>query len=415
MIPSTINGSFAQIKLSVDFIIAHLRYLRFKDAKIAAITRSDSVQRNGLMIKTQSMEHIVPSSSNSEGTDVEEVKGQPFRVAPRYVDLHYIGEGSYGIVVSATDTQRNERVAIKKLSPFEYRTFSQRTFREIKILSRMNHENIVCIKDIIRAQTIEKMKDIYIVQDLMDLDLFHILKKTQLSADQVCYLIYQVLRGIKYIHSANVVHRDLKPSNLLVNENCDLKICDFGFSRVIDPKHDHSGWLTEYVATRWYRAPEIMLSSKCYTKAIDLWSVGCILGEMLNNRPMFPGENYLSHLQMILQLIGSPSKEDLASVVNNKARTYLALLPHTEKQSLFKKYPNAEPLALDLLDRLLLFNPAKRISVEEALEHPYLAQYHDISDEVRKNFITYTFLQDYSYTSIYVEYPLPTFEMKHRM
>ena len=98
-------------------------------------------------------------------------------------------------------------------------------------------------------------------------------------------------RGLKYIHSANVLHRDLKPSNLLLNTTCDLKICDFGLARVADPDHDHTGFLTEYVATRWYRAPEIMLNSKGYTKSIDIWSVGCILAEMISNRPIFPGRH----------------------------------------------------------------------------------------------------------------------------
>lgn len=154
--------------------------------------------------------------------------------------------------------------------------------------------------------------------------------------------MYQILRGLKYIHSANVLHRDLKPSNLLLNTTCDLKvrktpncnwcllhtyifffyfkICDFGLARVADPEHDHTGFLTEYVATRWYRAPEIMLNSKGYTKSIDIWSVGCILAEMLSNRPIFPGKHYLDQLNHILGVLGSPSKEDLECIINEKVR-----------------------------------------------------------------------------------------------
>ena len=106
------------------------------------------------------------------------------------------------------------------------------------------------------------MKDVYIIQCLMETDLYKLLKTQRLSNDHICYFLYQILRGLKYIHSANVLHRDLKPSNLLLNTTCDLKICDFGLARVADPEHDHTGFLTEYVATRWYRAPEIMLNSK---------------------------------------------------------------------------------------------------------------------------------------------------------
>uniref|UniRef100_A0AAX7TJY2 Mitogen-activated protein kinase n=1 Tax=Astatotilapia calliptera TaxID=8154 RepID=A0AAX7TJY2_ASTCA len=270
-------------------------------------------------------------------TPAESVKGQIFDVGPRYTNLSYIGEGAYGMVCSALDNLTNQRVAIKKISPFEHQTYCQRTLREIKILLRFHHENIIGINDIIRAQQLDNMRDVYIVQTLMETDLYKLLKSQRLSNDHVCYFLYQILRGLKYIHSANVLHRDLKPSNLLINTTCDLKICDFGLARIADPEHDHTGFLTEYVATRWYRAPEIMLNSKGYSKSIDIWSVGCILAEMLSNKPIFPGKHYLDQLNHIL--------------------------------------------ALDLLGRMLTFNPIKRITVEEALAHPYLEQYYDPSDE----------------------------------
>ncbi|XP_006877092.1 PREDICTED: mitogen-activated protein kinase 3 isoform X2 [Chrysochloris asiatica] len=269
--------------------------------------------------------------------EVEIVKGQPFDVGPRYSQLQYIGEGAYGMVSSAYDHVRKTRVAIKKISPFEHQTYCQRTLREIQILLRFRHENVIGIRDILRAPNLEAMRDVYIVQDLMETDLYKLLKSQQLSNDHICYFLYQILRGLKYIHSANVLHRDLKPSNLLINTTCDLKICDFGLARIADPEHDHTGFLTEYVATRWYRAPEIMLNSKGYTKSIDIWSVGCILAEMLSNRPIFPGKHYLDQLNHIL--------------------------------------------TLELLDRMLTFNPNKRITVEEALAHPYLEQYYDPTDE----------------------------------
>uniref|UniRef100_A0A8C5MMP3 mitogen-activated protein kinase n=1 Tax=Leptobrachium leishanense TaxID=445787 RepID=A0A8C5MMP3_9ANUR len=284
-------------------------------------------------------------------------------------------------VSSAYDNVNKVRVAIKKISPFEHQTYCQRTLREIKILLRFKHENIIGINDIIRAPTIEQMKDVYIVQDLMETDLYKLLKTQHLSNDHICYFLYQILRGLKYIHSANVLHRDLKPSNLLLNTTCDLKICDFGLARVADPDHDHTGFLTEYVATRWYRAPEIMLNSKGYTKSIDIWSVGCILAEMLSNRPIFPGKHYLDQLNHILGILGSPSQEDLNCIINLKARNYLLSLPHKNKVPWNRLFPNADPKALDLLDKMLTFNPHKRIEVEAALAHPYLEQYYDPSDE----------------------------------
>ncbi|KAL6726480.1 hypothetical protein Aduo_008447 [Ancylostoma duodenale] len=320
-------------------------------------------------------------SDEDPAVNVEEVHGQPFEVGPRYLNLCYIGEGAYGMVASALDTVTQERVAIKKISPFEHQTYCQRTLREIKILTRFKHENIINIQDIIRSESVEKMKDIYLVQCLMDTDLYKLLKTQVISNDHVCFFLYQILRGLKYIHSANVLHRDMKPSNLLLNATCDLKICDFGLARVSDPRTDHTGFLTEYVATRWYRAPEVMLNSKGYTKSMDVWSVGCILAEMLNNRPLFPGKHYLDQLNLILAVIGSPTEEDLKCIMNEKARSYLKSLPQKPKLEWTSLYPEADPRALDLLDKMLTFDPNKRITVEEALAHPYLDEYYDPNEE----------------------------------
>ncbi|PFX16005.1 Mitogen-activated protein kinase 1 [Stylophora pistillata] len=311
----------------------------------------------------------------------EVVRGQAFDVGPRYTNLSYIGEGAYGMVCSALDNATGQRVAIKKISPFEHQTYCQRTLREIKILRRFKHENIIGIMDIIRAPNMDDMKDVYIVQSLMETDLYKLLKTQKLSNDHICYFLYQILRGLKYIHSANVLHRDLKPSNLLLNTTCDLKICDFGLARVADPEHDHTGFLTEYVATRWYRAPEIMLNSKGYSKAIDIWSVGCILAEMLSNRPLFPGKHYLDQLNRILEVLGSPSQDDLQCIMNDKARSYIQSLAYKPRVPWQRYFGGADNKAIELLDKMLTFNPDKRITIEEALAHPYLEQYYDPQDE----------------------------------
>ena len=135
------------------------------------------------------------------------------------------------------------------------------------------------------------MKDVYIIQCLMETDLYKLLKTQRLSNDHICYFLYQILRGLKYIHSANVLHRDLKPRNLLVNSNCDLKICDFGLARAnINTLMTQSAVMTDYIATRWYRAPEVILSTKQYTASIDVWSVGCILAELIRRKPLLPAQ-----------------------------------------------------------------------------------------------------------------------------
>lgn len=210
----------------------------------------------------------------------------------------------------------------------------------------------------------------------------HRVIRTQALSDDHCqYFIYQTLRGLKAMHSANVLHRDLKPSNLLLNANCDLKVCDFGLARSAASQDDNAGFMTEYVATRWYRAPEIMLTFKEYTKAIDVWSVGCILAEMLSSKPLFPGKDYHHQLTLILDVLGTPTMEDYYGIKSRRAREYIRSLPFKKRIHFGTMYPKANPLAIDLLDKLLAFNPLKRITCEEALRHPYLEPYHDPEDE----------------------------------
>lgn len=192
--------------------------------------------------------------------------------------------------------------------------FCLRTLREMKLLRYFNHENIISILDIQKPRSYETFNEVYLIQvrneavlqvcwdcredsnprnaqELMETDMHRVIRTQDLSDDHCQYFIYQTLRALKAMHSANVLHRDLKPSNLLLNANCDLKVCDFGLARSAASQEDNSGFMTEYVATRWYRAPEIMLTFKEYTKAIDVWSVGCILAEMLSGKPLFPGKD----------------------------------------------------------------------------------------------------------------------------
>jgi len=217
----------------------------------------------------------------------------------------------------------------------------------------------------------------------MECDLAAIIRSGQPLTDaHFQSFIYQILCGLKYIHSANVLHRDLKPGNLLVNADCELKICDFGLARgfSMDPE-ENAGYMTEYVATRWYRAPEIMLSFQSYTKAIDVWSVGCILAELLGGKPFFKGRDYVDQLNQILHYLGTPNEETLSRIGSPRAQDYVRNLPYMQKISFQSLFRNANPDALDLLDRMLAFDPSSRISVEEALEHRYLQIWHDASDE----------------------------------
>ncbi|CCE83843.1 Piso0_004433 [Millerozyma farinosa CBS 7064] len=306
-----------------------------------------------------------------------------FNVSDHYQILEVVGEGAYGVVCSAIHKPTNQRVAIKKIEPFERSMLCLRTLRELKLLKHFNHENIISILAIQRPISYKLFNEIYLIQELMETDLHRVIKTQKLSDDHIQYFIYQTLRALKALHSANVLHRDLKPSNLLLNSNCDLKICDFGLARSIASSEDNFGFMTEYVATRWYRAPEIMLTFQEYTTAIDVWSVGCILAEMLIGRPLFPGRDYHNQLWLIIEILGTPNMEDYYNIKSKRAREYIRSLPFVKKVPL-KQIFNDEtinPLAIDLLEKLLVFNPAKRITVDNALLHPYLRLYHDPNDE----------------------------------
>ncbi|CAG8449461.1 12046_t:CDS:10, partial [Cetraspora pellucida] len=288
------------------------------------------------------------------------VLSQQFLVDDKYQFVRELGQGAYGVVCAARNTITGEGVAIKKVTNvFSKTILTKRALREVKLLQHFRgHKNITCLydMDIINPQD---FNEIYLYEELMEADLHAIIRSGQPLTDaHYQSFTYQILCGLKYIHSANVLHRDLKPGNLLVNADCELKICDFGLARGFseDPAAN-SGFMTEYVATRWYRAPEIMLSFQSYTKA------------------------NVDQLNQILQTLGTPSDLTLSRIGSTRAQEYIRNLPRMQKRPFSKIFPNANTLAIDLLERLLTFDPAQRITVEEALEHPYLAVWHEPNDE----------------------------------
>ncbi|OQD79040.1 hypothetical protein PENANT_c065G03080 [Penicillium antarcticum] len=210
----------------------------------------------------------------------------------------------------------------------------------------------------------------YLVTDLMATDL-HTLLKTKKVDDQFT----QLFRGLKYVHSAGIVHRDLKPSNILINENCDLKICDFGLARTQDSS------MTGYVSTRFYRAPEIMLTWKRYTEKVDIWSAGCIFAEMIIHRPLFPGKDHIDQYCVITELLGSPPEDVIANVSSENTLRFIHSLPKQPKKPLIKVILSTNKHAVPLLEKMLRIDSEKRCSAEEALQSDYLSPYHDAGDE----------------------------------
>lgn len=316
-------------------------------------------------------------ASNIEWMDYT-VNNTSWKVPSRYSNLTPLAQGAYGLVCSADDSVFGQKVAIKKLAkPFATNIHAKRAYREIKLLKHVKHDNVIKLIDLFtKVSNPADLDDIYSTTLLMGTDLNNVLKTQELSEEQIIFFTYQILRGLKYLHTSNIIHRDLKPGNLTVNENCELRIIDLGLARSENEE------MTGYVATRWYRAPEIMLKWMHYSKAVDLWSVGCIVAEMYTHRPLFPGSDHVNQLNRILDVAGFPSPK-LLSQVNEDARTYLERNPNRQKRVDFKEYFSEikSDAAIDLIDQMLQLDPNDRFNCERFLEHPYLSKFHDVDDE----------------------------------
>ena len=339
------------------------------------------------------------------------VSGINFKIDERYEFNKQIGIGSYSIVCSCYDKKESRNVAIKKISnAFDDINDARRIFREMKLLRYFNHDNIIPLLDIQKPDNKTGYNDVYIITELMETDLHRVIySRQELSDEHIQYFIYQILRGVLFLHSAGVVHRDLRPANILANKNCDLKICDLGMDHGIFKDDDNSVQklidnpnlnielssdmiyddskkdLTEKVIARWYRAPECILSPNTYTKAVDIWSIGCIFAELLGRQPLFPGDNFLDHIQKIISVLGSPSESDLEFINKNNIKDFVNRLAKRTSQSFSIMFRNANPVAVDLLEKMLTFSPKKRYTVEQCIAHPYFEGLHDPDQEPTAN------------------------------
>ncbi|KAK7493369.1 hypothetical protein BaRGS_00015495 [Batillaria attramentaria] len=292
----------------------------------------------------------------SQFTTVE-VGDSTFTILRRYSNLRPIGSGAQGIVCAACDQVSGQNVAIKKLSrPFQNVTHAKRAYREFVLMKLVNHKNIIGLLNAFTPQrSLEEFQDVYLVMELMDANLCQVIQM-DLDHERMSYLLYQMLCGIKHLHSAGIIHRDLKPSNIVVKSDCTLKILDFGLARTAG-----TGFMmTPYVVTRYYRAPEVILGMG-YKANVDIWSVGCIMAELIRGTPTV--RNY----------------------VENRPRhtgyTFEKLFPDVLFPAESTEHPGLRAsVARDLLSKMLVIDPEKRISVDEALRHPYINVWYDESE-----------------------------------
>lgn len=372
-----------------------------------------------------------------------------WNIPPRYEVKQVIGRGSYGSVCEAYDKKCKTSVAIKKISDlFDDLTDCKRILREVAILTSLDHSHIVRIHDIVEPKDLKTFNELFIVMERCSSDMKKLIKSDiQLTFSHINALLYNLFVGLKYLHSAGIYHRDLKPANCLVNEDCMVKICDFGLSRAIPtsqantpnspplpstpPRGDSDGGdstdveepagpvvphtqrskrhLTRHVVTRWYRAPELILLQDNYTEQIDVWSAGCIYGELLqmisqshmDRSPLFPGSSCFplspdrkhrrdfkfhtrgttDQLNVIFDVLGTPSEEEISHIQSPDAKKHIKALENRTGSGLAERVHGAPDESLKFLEQMLRFTPKRRIIVDVALKNELLAEFRDPTRE----------------------------------
>lgn len=350
---------------------------KFHNAKAALYGTEHTSGKNLETLGTLGNNHVIFEKAN-------------FLIDSRYKVQQILGKGSYGTVCSAIDTgsQDKNALAIKKVcNIFNKEVLLKRAIRELKLMEFFKgHKNIIGLVDL-DIVYMKPYDGLYCFQELVDYDLAKVIHSSvQFSEFHIKSFFYQICCGVKYMHSADVIHRDLKPGNILVTSQGCLKICDFGLARGINPKHmNHlhkSSNITNYVATRWYRAPELILTRKNYGKPVDIWAVGCIFAELYGRRPIFIGDDQIQQVNEICKIIGSPSRHIVFSYGTTTAwELFSEPNPKYQKKHWGELYPHANLDAQDLLDKMICWDTRERFNISEILDHPYLEDIRNKDEE----------------------------------
>ena len=287
----------------------------------------------------------------------------------KYEVLGVVGEGAYGIVYKCKNKETGTFVAIKKFKEAKDELVKKTMRRELKMLQILKNENIVSF-----LEAFKRKGNLFLVFEYVDQDLLELLQSRPSGLDPMLIrnLIYQLCKAIKYLHNQNIIHRDIKPENLLIDNNMHLKLCDFGFARKFNINNREA--LTDYVATRWYRSPELLLTNGYYGPEVDYWAIGCIMGELADGNPLFPGENEVDQLYCIEKVLGNLPQEQINMFYSNPLFNGKSLLNVSRPETLERRYmEKLNKTAISFMKGLLALDPKKRLNGETVFQHPYFA------------------------------------------
>ena len=302
----------------------------------------------------------------------------------KYEVIGVVGEGAYGIVYKCKNKETGKYVAIKKFKETEDELVQKTMKRELKMLQQLRHENIVEFQE-----SFTYKKNLFLVFEYCEKNLLEVLEESPdgLSPKLIKSFVYQMCKAIAYMHKNNMIHRDIKPENLLIDENLNLKLCDFGFARKVklNKSNNNINEMTDYVATRWYRSPELLLSGGIYGPDVDYWAVGCIMGELADGNPMFPGENETDQINCIIKILGNLPEELVNMFYKNPIYEGKELLHVSKPETLERRYiSKLGPTAIDFMKGLLQLDPKKRLNSETVFKHKYFAPFIKEEEEKKK-------------------------------
>ena len=291
----------------------------------------------------------------------------------KYEVLGIVGEGAYGIVYKCLNKETNKYVAVKKFKETHDKLVQKTMKRELAMLQLLRHENVVEFQE-----SFVSKGNFFLVFEYVEKNLLEVLEESPhgLSPKLIRSLVYQMCKAVSYLHKNNMIHRDVKPENLLIDENFNLKLCDFGFARKVklNKNNNNIDTMTDYVATRWYRSPELLLSGGIYGPEVDYWAIGCIMGELADGNPMFPGEDEVDQLDCIIKILGNLPENLVNMYYENPIYNGKDLFKIKKPETLEKRYMGIlSPTAIDFMKGLLELDPTKRLSGDNVFKHKYFS------------------------------------------